>query len=99
MTSAAGFVTIPGANAYGVARWQCADSAISLADLLETGVGVTLLAPSEVDSPYFDHNPGSRGRIPPDRPPDRHDERGGGRRRGGQRQSNASVGSHGGRLL
>jgi hypothetical protein len=25
---------------------------------------VTLIAPSEVDSPYFENNPGSRARIP-----------------------------------
>ena len=65
MTSAAGFVTIPGANAYGVARWAMRGFSYQLAaDLRGTGVGVTLLAPSEVDSPYFDHNPGSRERIP-----------------------------------
>jgi short-subunit dehydrogenase len=65
MTSAAGFVTIPGANAYGVARWAMRAFSYQLAaDLRGTGVGVTLLAPSEVDSPYFDHNPGSRERIP-----------------------------------
>jgi short-subunit dehydrogenase len=34
------------------------------ADLRGTGVGVTLLAPAEVDSPYFEHNPGARERIP-----------------------------------
>jgi uncharacterized protein len=33
-------------------------------DLRGTGVDVLLLAPSEVDSPYFAHNPGSRERIP-----------------------------------
>ena len=33
-------------------------------DLRGTGVGVSLLVPSEVDSPYFDNNPGSRERIP-----------------------------------
>ena len=33
-------------------------------DLRGTGVGVTLIAPSEVDLPYFENNPGSRERIP-----------------------------------
>jgi short-subunit dehydrogenase len=33
-------------------------------DLRGTGIGVTLLAPSEVESPYFANNPGSRERIP-----------------------------------
>lgn len=65
MTSVAGFVTIPGANAYGSARWAMRAFSYQLEDDLRgTGVGVSLLAPSEVDSPYFDHNPGSRERIP-----------------------------------
>jgi uncharacterized protein len=65
MTSAAGFVTIPGANAYGVARWAMRAFSYQLSeDLNGTGVGVSLLAPTEVDSPYFDNNPGSRERIP-----------------------------------
>jgi short-subunit dehydrogenase len=65
MTSAAGYVTVPGATAYGVARWAMRAFSYQLdADLRGTGVGVTLLAPFEVDSPYFDNNPGSRERIP-----------------------------------
>jgi uncharacterized protein len=65
MTSAAGYITIPGATAYGVARWAMRAFSYQLGeDLRGTGVGVSLLAPSEVDSPYFDHNPGSRERIP-----------------------------------
>jgi len=65
MTSAAGFATIPGANAYGVARWAMRAFSYQLEDDLRgTGVGVSLLVPSEVDSPYFDNNPGSRERIP-----------------------------------
>ena len=65
MTSTAGFVTIPGANAYGTARWAMRAFSYQLeGDLQGTGVGVSLLVPSEVDSPYFDNNPGSRERIP-----------------------------------
>jgi short-subunit dehydrogenase len=65
MTSAAGFMTIPGATAYGTARWAMRAFSYQLeADLRGTGVGVTLLTPFEVDSPYFDTNPGSRERIP-----------------------------------
>jgi short-subunit dehydrogenase len=65
MTSLAGFATIPGANAYGVARWAMRAFSYQLGeDLRDTGVGVSLLAPAEVDSPYFDNNPGSRERIP-----------------------------------
>lgn len=65
MTSAAGFITVPGANAYGVARWAMRAFSYQLeADLRGTGVRVSLLVPTEVDSPYFDHNPGSHERIP-----------------------------------
>jgi short-subunit dehydrogenase len=34
------------------------------ADLDGTGVGVSLVAPGKVSSPYFDNNPGSEERIP-----------------------------------
>ena len=65
MTSAAGFMTIPGATAYGVSRWAMRAFSYQLeAELRGSGVGVTLLVPFEVDSPYFDNNPGSRERIP-----------------------------------
>jgi short-subunit dehydrogenase len=65
MTSTAGYITIPGSTAYSVARWAMRAFSYQLEeDLRGTGVGVSLLAPSEVDSPYFDHNPGSRERIP-----------------------------------
>ena len=65
MTSAAGYIPIPGATAYGVSRWAMRAFSYQLeAELRGSGVGVTLLAPFEVDSPYFDNNPGSRERIP-----------------------------------
>lgn len=65
MTSAAAYMHLPGATGYAVARWAMRAFAGQLrADLQGTGVGVTLVAPAEVDSPYFDHNPGSRERIP-----------------------------------
>jgi short-subunit dehydrogenase len=65
MTSLAGFTHVPGANGYGVARWAMRGFAGQLrADLRGTGVGVSLVSPSEVESPYFEHNPGSRERIP-----------------------------------
>src|SRR5919109_3590745 len=65
MTSVAAFTHIPGATGYAVARWAMRAFANQLrADLAGTGVGVTLIAPTEVDSPYFDHNPGARERIP-----------------------------------
>jgi short-subunit dehydrogenase len=65
MTSLAAFTYIPGASGYAVARWAMRAFASQLrADLSGTGIGVTLIAPAEVDSPYFDHNPGARERIP-----------------------------------
>ena len=65
MTSLSGYTYIPGATGYAVARWAMRAFASQLReDLRGTGIGVTLIAPSEVDSPYFDHNPGSRERIP-----------------------------------
>ncbi len=65
MTSAAGFMAIPGATAYGVSRWAMRGFSYQLeAELRGSGIGVTLLVPFEVDSPYFDNNPGSRERIP-----------------------------------
>jgi short-subunit dehydrogenase len=65
MTSLSGYTYIPGATGYAVARWAMRAFAGQLReDLRGTGVGVTLIAPSEVDSPYFDNNPGSRERIP-----------------------------------
>jgi short-subunit dehydrogenase len=65
MTSLAGWSHIPGATGYAVARWAMRAFANQLrTDLRGTGVGVTLIAPAEVDSPYFDNNPGARERIP-----------------------------------
>jgi short-subunit dehydrogenase len=65
MTSAAAYFNFPGANGYANARWAMRAFSDNLReDLRGTGVGVTLVVPAEVDSPYFDHNPGSRERIP-----------------------------------
>lgn len=65
MTSVAAYTHVPGANGYAVSRWAMRAFAGQLrADLHGTGVGVTLVAPAEVDSPYFAHNPGSKERIP-----------------------------------
>lgn len=65
MTSAAAYFYFPGANGYGTARWAMrAFNEHLREDLRGTGVGVTLICPAEVDSPYFDNNPGSRERVP-----------------------------------
>ena len=65
MTSAAAYFYFPGANGYANARWAMRAFGEHLhEDLRGTGVGSTLVIPAEVDSPYFDHNPGSRERVP-----------------------------------
>jgi short-subunit dehydrogenase len=65
LTSLSAFAHVPGANAYGVARWAMRAFAGQLrADLRGTGVRVSLVSPGEVDSSYFEHNPGTRERIP-----------------------------------
>ncbi len=65
MTSAAAYFYFPGANGYGTARWAMRAHTEHLReDLRGTGVEVTLIVPAEVDSPYFDNNPGSHERVP-----------------------------------
>lgn len=65
MTSAAAYFYFPGANGYGSARHAMrAFSEHLREDLRGTGIAVTLIVPAEVDSPYFDNNPGSHERVP-----------------------------------
>lgn len=65
ITSPAAFMAWPGATAYVTARWAMRGFSEALwADLHTTQIGVTLLVPGEVDSPYFDNNPGARERLP-----------------------------------
>lgn len=65
MTSAAAYFYFPGANGYGNARHAMRSFSEHLReDLRGTGVEVTLIVPAEVDSPYFDNNPGSHERVP-----------------------------------
>lgn len=55
----------PGATGYLAARWAVRGFTEALrADLTETGIGVTLFEASVVESPYWEHNPGSRERVP-----------------------------------
>jgi len=55
----------PGATAYTAARWAVRGFTEALrADLDGTGVGVTLFEAGAVASSYWDHNPGSRERMP-----------------------------------
>lgn len=55
----------PGATAYTAARWAMRGFTEALrADLYGSGIGVTLYESGEVASPYWQHNPASRERIP-----------------------------------
>ena len=55
----------PGATAYIAARWAVRGFSEALrADLDGTGIGVTLYESGVVTSHYWEHNPGSRERVP-----------------------------------
>jgi uncharacterized protein len=55
----------PGANVYAVSRWALRGLFEALrVDLARTNIGVAMIVPGQVRSPYFDHNPGVRERFP-----------------------------------
>jgi uncharacterized protein len=55
----------PGATAYIAARWAVRGFTQALrADLSRTGIKVTLYESGVVQTDYWDHNPGSRERVP-----------------------------------
>jgi short-subunit dehydrogenase len=65
VTSPAGFLPVPGATTYAVARWAVRGFTEQLAaDLAGTGIRVTLVVPGLVSSSYFEHNPGALDRLP-----------------------------------
>ncbi len=65
ITSVAAYTPWPGATVYTAARWAVRGFTRALqADLRRTGVRVMLFTPGEVTSPYWEHNPGARERIP-----------------------------------
>jgi short-subunit dehydrogenase len=65
MTSVAAFMTWPGATAYTSARWAMRGFTEALrADLSHTHVRTMLVTFAKVDSPYWQHNPGSEDRVP-----------------------------------
>lgn len=65
VTSPAALLPFPGAAAYSVARAAMRHFTTALrADLRGTGVHVGLVMAGLVDSPYFEHNPGSLERVP-----------------------------------
>lgn len=65
LTSVAARLSWPGAVAYSAARAAMEGFTNALrADLHGSGIGVTLAMFGTVESPYWQHNPGSRERIP-----------------------------------
>ncbi|HVP66442.1 MAG TPA: SDR family NAD(P)-dependent oxidoreductase [Anaeromyxobacteraceae bacterium] len=65
VTSPASFLPFSGAAAYDAARFALRgfDGALR-AELGGTSLGVTLLVAGKVSSAYWEHNPGSEGRVP-----------------------------------
>jgi short-subunit dehydrogenase len=69
VTSPASFVVWPNAGAYTAARHALLGFTESLrADLKGSGISVTLVVLGLVESPYWEHNPGSREHLPPMNP-------------------------------
>jgi uncharacterized protein len=68
LTSVAARLAWPGATAYIAARraMEGFDAGLG-AELLGTGLGSLLVVLGTVDTPYWEHNPGSRERLPPAR--------------------------------
>ena len=65
VSSVASHFVWPGATAYTAARWAVRGFTEALrADLKGTGIGVTLFECGVVKTPYWEHNPGSRERVP-----------------------------------
>ena len=55
----------PGSTAYSAARWAMKGFTEALrADLWQTNIKVTSIVAGKVDTPYFDHNPGTLERSP-----------------------------------
>jgi short-subunit dehydrogenase len=69
ITSPGSFVAWPNAAAYIAARHALLGFTESLrADLRRTGLCVTLVVLGEVETPYWQHNPGSREHMPKSNP-------------------------------
>jgi len=69
ITSPASYVAWPNASAYIAARHALLGFTESLrADLRRTGLTVTLVVLGEVETPYWQHNPGSREHMPKSNP-------------------------------
>ena len=69
ITSPASYVVWPNAAAYTAARHALLGFTESLrADLRRTGIDVTLVVLGPVETPYWEHNPGSREHLPESNP-------------------------------
>jgi short-subunit dehydrogenase len=69
ITSPASYLAWPNAAAYIAARRALAGFAAALrSEVKGTGVNVTLVVLGTVDSPYWEHNPGSREHLPASNP-------------------------------
>lgn len=69
ITSPAAYFAWPNACAYIAARHAMKGFAEAMrADLRGTGVSVTLVVLGTVETPYWEHNPGSREHLPPTNP-------------------------------
>ena len=69
ITSPASYLAWPNASAYTAARRAVAGLAETLqTELRGSGVAVTLVVLGAVESPYWEHNPGSRERLPATNP-------------------------------
>lgn len=65
ISSVASRIVWPGATASTAARWAMRGFSEALrSDLQGSGIGVTLYESGEIESPYWQHNPDSRDRIP-----------------------------------
>ncbi|MGH6865511.1 MAG: SDR family NAD(P)-dependent oxidoreductase [Methyloceanibacter sp.] len=65
VTSPAAYLAWPNASAYIAARRAVAGLAEALqSELKGTGISVTLAVLGNVDTPYWEHNPGSLGNVP-----------------------------------
>jgi uncharacterized protein len=65
LNSAASRIVWPGATGYTAARWALRGFTEALrTDLRGTGIDVLAVVCGKVNTPYFEHNPGSEERIP-----------------------------------
>ena len=65
VNSPAAFSPWPGATGYVAARWALRGFNEALrVDLAGTGIGVTHVVAGKCESPYWEHNPGARERLP-----------------------------------